>query len=326
MDKLAGDLHEKGLRTWLERTHSLALLLNGSGQILEANPAFTRLMQRQSPLGLLASLVSPESQASLDALVRTALERGETTHVILSLFPAPGVDASDYDCTFIPLANGCVLFLAELIYYDPAIAERIHSLNRQLAQLTMDHGLIQRKLLEKQIELDAVIAQAHEVAHTDDLTYLSNRRQIVGDLQREVMHSERYHTPLSISMLDLDHFKNVNDTYGHTVGDQILRDTARRLRDNIREPDIVGRYGGEEFLVILPNSGLEAAIGQAERICSMLRITPISALGKEYHITLSAGVAEYHQGQEDWQKFLSRADAAMYKAKAEGRDRYAIAP
>lgn len=325
MDKLAVDLHEKGIRTWLERTHSLALLLDRSGRILEANPAFLRLRGEQSTLGLLASLVSPESQGSLDALVRTVLERGESAHVILNLFPRSGADGAEYDCSFIPLADGCVAFFAELVYYDPTLAERIRGLSRQLAQLTMDNGLIQRKLVEKQIEIDAVVAQAHEVAHTDDLTYLSNRRQIIGDLQREVMHSERYHTPLSISMLDLDHFKRVNDTYGHTVGDQILRDTARRLRDNIREPDIVGRYGGEEFLVILPNSGLEAAIGQADRLCSMLRITPIQVLGQEYHITLSAGVAEYNLGEEDWQRFLSRADAAMYEAKAEGRDRYAVA-
>ena len=325
MDKLASDLHEAGLRTWLERTHSLVLLLDGSGLILEANPAFMRLRSAQASLGSLASLAAAENRPSVDALVRSVLEKRETAHVSLSLSPGSGVEASEYDCSFIPLANGCVILLAELVYYDPAAAERLRSLGQRVAQLTMDNGLIQRKLVEKQIEIDAVVAQAHEVAHTDDLTYLSNRRQIIGDLQREVMHSERYHTPLSISMLDLDHFKRVNDTYGHTVGDQILRDTARRLRDNIREPDIVGRYGGEEFLVILPNSGLEAAIGQADRLCSMLRITPIQVLGQEYHITLSAGVAEYNLGEEDWQRFLSRADAAMYEAKAEGRDRYAVA-
>ncbi len=325
MDKLEGDLHGKGLRIWLERTHSLAALVDGSGRILEANPSFHRLRGEQSSLGLLASLVSPENQASLDALVRVTLEKGEPSHVLLNLFPRGGTEGAEYDCSFIPLADGCVVFLAELVYYDPGLSERIRGLSRQVAQLTMDNGLIQRRLVEKQIEIDAVVAQAHEVAHTDDLTYLSNRRQIIGDLQREVMHSERYHTPLSISMLDLDHFKLVNDTYGHTVGDQILRDTARRLRDNIREPDIVGRYGGEEFLVILPNSGLEAAIGQADRLCRMLRLKPISVLEKEYHITLSAGVAEYRLGEEDWQRFLSRADAAMYQAKAEGRDRYAVA-
>jgi diguanylate cyclase (GGDEF)-like protein len=191
--------------------------------------------------------------------------------------------------------------------------------------MSMENALLQKKLVNKQIEIDAIIAQAHEVAHTDELTYLSNRRQIIGDLQREVMHAERYGTPLSISMLDIDHFKQVNDTYGHAVGDQILRNVAGLLREHIREPDIVGRYGGEEFLVILPNSPLQAATGQAERLCKLMEAAPIIALGNSYPITISAGAAELQTGHEDWQKFLSRADGAMYQAKALGRNRWSAA-
>ena len=325
MKKLAGQLHENGLLVWLERTHTLATLLDGAGGIVEANPAFQRWMGGAPEAALLASFVTPESRPSVEALLRMAAEQGEPSHVILSLHPRPGMPGAEYDCSFLPLTEGGVIFLAELVYYDPALAERSQNLSRQVAQLTMDNGIIQRRLVEKQIEIEAVIAQANEVAHTDELTFLSNRRQIIGDLQREVMHADRYQTPLSISMLDLDHFKLVNDSFGHTVGDQILRDTARRLRDNVREPDIVGRYGGEEFLVLLPNSGLEAAIGQAERLCRMLRTTPVMVEGREYRITLSAGVAQYKRGEEDWQKFLGRADAAMYQAKAEGRDRCAVA-
>ncbi len=236
-----------------------------------------------------------------------------------------GDRGEDYDCLFLPLPEGKLIFLADLVYYDPALAERCRSLSGQVAQMSMDNAQLQRKLVNKQIEIDAVIAQAHEVAHTDELTYLSNRRQIIGDLQREVMHAERYGTPLSISMLDIDHFKQVNDTYGHAVGDQILRNVASLLRDHIREPDIVGRYGGEEFLVILPNSPLPAAIGQAERLCKLMEAAPISALGNSYPITISAGAAELQIGHEDWQKFLSRADGAMYQAKALGRNRWSAA-
>ena len=139
------------------------------------------------------------------------------------------------------------------------------------------------------------------------------------------MHSDRYGTPFSISMLDLDKFKLINDTYGHAIGDIVLRSVARYLRDNIREPDIVGRYGGEEFLVLLPSSRLQAAEEQAGRLCQLMRTTPILSDGQEYHVTISAGVAQYRTGQEDWQKLLSRADAAMYAAKAAGRDRWASA-
>jgi diguanylate cyclase (GGDEF)-like protein len=326
MEKLAGHLQENGIHLWLAHTHSLAALLDESGRILETNPALERLLAAWPGLERLESLTAFEDQSSLDALLRMALERGEAEHVILRLFPGPGGTGAEYDCSFIPLGEGSLILLADLVYYDPVLADRFHNLRGQMAQLTRDNALLQRRLVEKQIEIEAVVAQAQEVAHTDELTYLPNRRQIIGDLQREVIHSDRYRTPLSISMLDLDHFKLVNDSFGHTVGDQILREAARRLRDNIREPDIVGRYGGEEFLVILANSSLEAATIQAERLCRMLRSAPVSASGNEYHITLSAGVAEYRMGQEDWQKFLNRADAAMYQAKAEGRDRWAAAP
>lgn len=325
MDKLVGHLNEHGIQSWIERTHTLAALLDASGRILEVNPAFERLKAGQVTGGLLSAWAAEESQDSLDALLRLASAQGETANVLLNLSPDPAVAGLEYDCSFFPLPSGEVLFLADLVYYDPAAADRFHNLSRQVAQLTMQNGALQRRLVEKQIEIEAVLAQAHEVAHTDDLTFLANRRQIIGDLQREVMHCERYRTPLSISMLDIDHFKLVNDSHGHTVGDQVLRDAARRLRDNIREPDIVGRYGGEEFLVVLPNSSIEAAAGQAERLCRMMRTTPLNALGRDFNVTISAGVAEYRIGLEDWQRFLSRADAAMYRAKAEGRDRYAVA-
>ena len=204
------------------------------------------------------------------------------------------------------------------------VAESCQRLSRDVAQLTRDNANLKQQVADKQVEIEAVVMQAHEVAHTDDLTLLSNRRQVIADLQREIIRSERYHTPVSISMVDVDHFKRVNDSHGHAVGDLVLRAVARLLRDNMREPDIVGRYGGEEFLVILPNSRVQAAIEQAERLCRRLRSCTINAGDKELQITISAGVAEYRQGQEDWQQFLSRADAAMYEAKAQGRDRVAV--
>jgi diguanylate cyclase (GGDEF)-like protein len=122
-------------------------------------------------------------------------------------------------------------------------------------------------------------------------------------------------------MIDIDHFKQINDSYGHSVGDQVLFQLANILQDNVRSPDTVGRYGGEEFLVVLPNTGLKQAGEQAARLCKRIRETDIN-VGEMIRMSVSIGVAEYKHGQENWQKFLSRADMALYEAKNGGRDRW----
>ena len=226
---------------------------------------------------------------------------------------------TSYDASLIPLPGGLTIFLAE------ARLQNGEALGEDVARLMQENARMQQKLNAKQIEIDAVITQAHEVSHTDELTLIFNRRQIIADLQREVAYAERYDTPLSISMVDVDHFKRVNDSYGHAAGDAVLRSVAAFLRDNIRGPDIVGRYGGEEFLVLLPRARLESAMIQAGRLCSRLRAAPVETGELSLTITVSAGVAELRRGSEDWQKLLSRADAAMYEAKAQGRDRWVAA-
>lgn len=181
-----------------------------------------------------------------------------------------------------------------------------------------------RSLAITEAELTAILAQANEVAHTDTLTFLPNRRQIIGDLQREVVFSQRYGTPLSIMMLDLDNFKQINDVYGHLVGDEVLQSLAGELRTAIRQPDTIGRYGGEEFLILLPETALEAASKKAEHICQHIKSAPIVSGEKKFHMTVSIGIAQYKIHEEDWQKLLNRADQALYKAKNNGRDQWAI--
>jgi diguanylate cyclase (GGDEF)-like protein len=143
-------------------------------------------------------------------------------------------------------------------------------------------------------------------------------------LQREVIFSDRYGTPLAISMIDIDHFKSINDTYGHTVGDEVLQKLAGELRQHIRHPDTIGRYGGEEFLVILPHSMLQAAIQQAERLCRHIRSLMIKSNEAEISLTISIGIAQYKIHKEDWQTFLSRADGMLYQAKNNGRDQWVV--
>ncbi len=205
---------------------------------------------------------------------------------------------------------------------DDLLAEN-QRLSDELIKTRKELDEAKRIIKIKEIELKAVIAQAEEVSHVDELTCLPNRRQVIKQLQNEVIRAERYKTLLSISMIDIDNFKKINDSYGHTVGDQVLFQLANILQDSIRDPDTVGRYGGEEFLVVLPNTRLGAAAEQAARLVKRVREAEVN-IGEIIHLTISIGSAEYNHGQENWQKFLSRADLALYDAKNAGRDRWAI--
>ena len=128
--------------------------------------------------------------------------------------------------------------------------DEIQQLRDELQKTKQELEEARRIIKVKEIELEAILVQADEVSHTDALTYLPNRRRVITHLQKEVHRAERYKTPLSISMMDIDHFKNINDTYGHTVGDVVLLQLANMVREGIRESDMVGRYGGEEFLIV----------------------------------------------------------------------------
>jgi len=205
------------------------------------------------------------------------------------------------------------------------LAEKYKRLLDDFQQLEAKHKKTERALEIKEIEVKSILAQAHELANTDVLTFLPNRRKIIVDLQEEVIRSNRYDTPLSISLLDLDHFKDINDTYGHTTGDEALRSVSARLREQIRHPDTIGRYGGEEFLIVLPNSEIKAAGEQAERLCQTIRSLQIETNDHSFKVTISIGVAQYRIGQENWEQFLHRADEALYKAKDVGRDQWVIA-
>ena len=325
MTALSDLLAAHGIPSLLKYSHALIALIGTDGKLIEWNPSFETLKTANPSVVNVDSLLMLESRPAFDRLIRSAIEQNIPTHGELSLITPPNGGEADYDCTFIPAPNDRLLLLAELIAFDPSLTERYHRMSRMNAQLELDHEHTKQTLLKKQKEIDLVITQAHEVASTDALTFLPNRRQIIGDLQREVMYSNRYRTTLSISMLDLDHFKAVNDAYGHVVGDLVLRQVANQLQGNIREPDVIGRYGGEEFLVLLPHTPVEAAAEQAERLCKKIRELRIPIPSMDLRVTISIGIAQYCVGQEDWQKFLERADMALYDAKAKGRDRWAIA-
>lgn len=161
-----------------------------------------------------------------------------------------------------------------------------------------------------------------EIQHlsvSDGLTGLYNRRHILDCLSRAL--SERQEQGLSVVLLDVDHFKQINDRYGHLVGDAALRQVAQVMTTQIRAGDWLGRYGGEEFLLVLPHTGLEQALEVAHRHCQALSGTTLEAEGQRLQLSASYGVCSTEQGLQDCDGLLHAADRAMYAAKAQGRNR-----
>jgi len=156
---------------------------------------------------------------------------------------------------------------------------------------------------------------------TDGLTGLDNRRQLMQTLEAEVERSRRHGHSFAVVMLDVDHFKNYNDSHGHLAGDEVLTRVGALLRECTRGVDCSARYGGEEFVLVLPETGVDRAVEVAERIRARLAKEGFS----NGRITLSAGVAQFPKDGETPETILSSADAALYRAKGEGRDRVVLA-
>lgn len=176
-----------------------------------------------------------------------------------------------------------------------------------------------RRESNKRVAAERVAEDMGRLAITDPLTRLSNRRGITTSLLDAMAQAERYGHPLSVAMADIDLFKAVNDTYGHEAGDKVLVDVAAVLADALRMPDKVGRYGGEEFLVVLPHTELAQAAKIAERMRAAVASSTTEFDSKKTQVTISIGLAQYKKG-EDLEQFLSRVDQALYRAKAGGRN------
>ncbi|MCK7542723.1 GGDEF domain-containing protein [Marinobacter bryozoorum] len=176
--------------------------------------------------------------------------------------------------------------------------------------------LARQSLQEKQDELLALNCKLEHMATTDSLTGLANRRVFEQTLSHQLAVLERNQTPVSLVLMDVDHFKQVNDTHGHPVGDAVLQAVATTLKDNIREIDVAARIGGEEFVVIMPDTELEEAVVVGER----LRERIAAMTDTPTPVTVSSGVAEAVPA-EDVSDVFVRADSALYQAKADGRNR-----
>ncbi|HEX6534996.1 MAG TPA: diguanylate cyclase [Gemmatimonadaceae bacterium] len=181
---------------------------------------------------------------------------------------------------------------------------------------------LQDEVQKRERDLASANAELRRMAVTDVLTGLFNRRHLEERLREMFDHSQRLHEPLAVVMFDLDHFKSVNDTHGHQAGDEVLRQLAGLLRESVREIDRIGRYGGEEFMAILPGTVLDAAVTFAERARQEVEAHEFTFDGGSLRRTLSCGVAAWpHPRIRHRDELVKAADDALYVAKALGRNR-----
>lgn len=181
------------------------------------------------------------------------------------------------------------------------------------------------RLVKQRRELKAALEQVHRLATHDSLTGLHNRRHMQEKLENCVMRFDRYGERFTIALVDLDHFKQINDRHGHRVGDESLQAFATAALGVLRDTDTIGRWGGEEFLILMPNTSQEKTQVALERLRTAMAGTTLTASAPELRVTFSVGVA-VHESVAALNHSIERADQALYLAKTTGRDRVVIAP
>ena len=195
-------------------------------------------------------------------------------------------------------------------------AELEQRVTQRTAELQASNSQLQSEIAER----ERMAQLLEETARTDFLTKLINRRAMAQRLQNEVARIERAGGDFSLVLVDIDHFKHINDQFGHDIGDEVLKALSRAFEASVREQDVVSRWGGEEFLILLPNTSQTDAIEQAERLRQLLDGDQLRIDRYPHRVTASFGVSQYHPGQSV-ESVLKQADVALYQAKAQGRNR-----
>jgi diguanylate cyclase (GGDEF)-like protein len=201
-------------------------------------------------------------------------------------------------------------------YYQ--LAQEKKELMRQL--------VVKNKLLEEALQAkEETERELRRLTISDPLTGLHNRRQLTAVLQKEFQRWKRYRIDCTCMMLDLDHFKRINDTYGHDAGDEVLKGFAKLLDANIRKIDGCFRYGGEEFVVVLPAAPIAEAVQVAERLLELTRDFPYVFAGETVTVTASVGISNFAASNSDnWNNIITLADEKLYDAKQRGRNQVAV--
>lgn len=283
--------------------------------IVDDEEAFRAILVRRSRKMGLNVKEAKDGQGALELLQEDAFDV-----LITDLYmPGPsGIDVlqharrADSDLQAIVMTGGATIETAIEALRAGAYDYLLKPLNTLSEfDVSLERALQHRQLLRENARL---FAENKRLAETDQLTALYNRHKLSDFLDREIERTLRYARPLSMIMLDMDNLKAINDTHGHLAGDEVLKGVADSIRQHIRQSDVAGRFGGDEFIIILPEINLSGAVQVAERICA--QIESLSYLDKR--VSISAGVVEWESRYETQDQFHSAADMALYEAKRAG--------
>lgn len=213
------------------------------------------------------------------------------------------VDNMYQDCIFLPIQNGAGITYACIAIQD------------------MTDVAIYEQQLEEMKEINTALEQ---MVNHDVLTSAFNRRHVEGQLLVEFGTAKRYNRPFSVLMMDIDFFKKINDTYGHPAGDEVLRKVSKIIQFELRTSDIMGRYGGEEFIALLPETDHTGTLIVAERIREKIESAVIAFEDKTIRCTISLGISYFRSGLNDYHQLIQEADIALYNSKKGGRNRTTV--
>lgn len=285
---------------------SLAVL-DARFAILDGNGGLARLLQEgEVPRGQnLLSYLTADSQQEWPQLLQVGAQGMELT------FRAADGNAYDVYCRCWRLGDRWLLTGEKPQMADDQVLYQITRLNNELSNMT-------RELNKKNMALQRANARISELLRTDPLTGIPNRRHFMETLGQRMAYSRRHGASLVLALSDIDHFKTVNDSWGHSVGDRVLAGIARVLAEGVREEDLVARIGGEEFGLLFPGIGGRQALAVVGRLRRQVEAVPL--LPREGGVTASFGVAEF-QPRDEADSLVQRADRALYRAKDRGRNR-----
>jgi diguanylate cyclase (GGDEF)-like protein len=293
----------------LENVSDAIFVVDIRGHVIDLNPAGVRLARRLTA-NLPGSLIGVQARRLLPPTrYRRALTDGE-----YHLEHADGV--IDIDLRVNDLADRQGRPLGRVV-----VARDVTEINDQRRRLADVNG----RLLEQLEIIDRLRGELAELAVRDELTGLYNRRHLLAQLDTELERARSDAAPLAVVLLDIDHFKSVNDRFGHAVGDLLLSATARTLDDSVRTGDTVARYGGEEFVILLPRTGIEQGLACAETLRSRCATVLVDSRTGPVSTTVSVGVAAFPDCGWTSAALLQSADEALYAAKHAGRDRVVAA-
>jgi len=277
------------------------LLIDAAMTIVQANPRVYALLPDLDPAGGQISPDCLKKECCPFQGIEDVLKRGNVLEHQCSIILSDGSTKHLHSICAPIVDNGRVVSVVEVIR---DITERVRT---------------ERELEEKSAELAAVNKKLSQLAITDSLTQLFNRRRFNEILNKEIKRfSRRKYSALSLMMIDIDHFKKLNDTYGHLAGDMVLREIAKLLKEGVRETDTVARFGGEEFVIVMPDTRLDGAAHKAEILVKRTEAAEFPGHDTAIHVTISIGVAAYASGSP--QDLIHAADLALYQAKRSGRN------